>query len=562
MMTAAFQDRRFRAVAIALCVLKIWFVLAQPMVVVAGAGHDDRLFFARANDIAGWKWLGDYDQMTLAKGVGYPLFIVGSFLLNLPLPLAEQLLYLFACWALIRALRPQLGHDAWALLLFATLAWQPMSYVLPQFLPGNGSVVRQNIYTPLTLLIFAGLIGLHTRRAAAARVRAMWATLLGLSGGWFWLTREEGVWLGPSVGLLLAVAAVAVWRERLAWRRALWPYGAAALVMAVPIATVSAINKGYYNWFGTCEFRSSAYRAAYAALLRVDVGPRVQRIPLTNQARLAVYEVSPAFAELRPLLEGPLHEQWAGSPTDEYSGALWMWALRDAVAETIHPPDAGTALAYYQRIADEVNAACDEGKIPAIGRRSSFLPPWQPEHTRDLWVCLPLFAKYFLTFEGFTALPMDSISHGAPDLLVVFRDLGRWQISPTEDVPAPHAPRTRRLQRFRLHVLEDIGNIVRRLDTVAIGLGFVAWLGSLGYNAWRRTVPDYLWWVATSAIGGAAAIWLISILVHITSWVDLRPLRLHQGYPLLLLFAGTAAVDFVARLSVRRRASTTTPPIP
>jgi hypothetical protein len=161
---SAFHDRRFGWIALALVLVNLWFVMAQPVVVIAGAGHDDRLFVTMADRIVSGHWLGDYDQMTLAKGPGYPLFIALTVLIGLPLPLAEHGLYLLACWLLVRALRPLLRHDAWALLLFAGLVWQPMSYTMPD--PWGGSVLRQNLYAPLTVLIFAGLIALHTRRDA------------------------------------------------------------------------------------------------------------------------------------------------------------------------------------------------------------------------------------------------------------------------------------------------------------------------------------------------------------------------------------------------------------
>src|SRR5262245_24907998 len=75
--------------ALALALLKLWFVAAQPLTAVAGAWHDDRLFVWLAERIVHGEWLGDYSNLTLAKGCGYPLFIAGAFRLGIPLPMAE-----------------------------------------------------------------------------------------------------------------------------------------------------------------------------------------------------------------------------------------------------------------------------------------------------------------------------------------------------------------------------------------------------------------------------------------------------------------------------------------
>ena len=214
--SAAFRDRRIRTVATGLAALYLWFVSAQPVVGYAHAGHDDELFLRLAEHIVNGQWLGPYSQFTLMKGCGYPLFIAGAFKLDLPLPLAEHAFYLLGCWLLVRALRPLLPNDGWSLAAIALLLWQPMSYYLDH---EGGNVLRQNLYTPLTLLTFAGLVALYTRRAARLVVRLGWAALLGLSLGWFWLTREESVWIMPSVALLVATAVYFVRREKIAWRR-------------------------------------------------------------------------------------------------------------------------------------------------------------------------------------------------------------------------------------------------------------------------------------------------------------------------------------------------------
>ncbi len=569
MIGAAFHDRRVRWLAVALVLLNVWFVIAQPVVVVAGAGLDDRLFVSMAERIVSGHWLGSYDQFTLAKGCGYPLFIALAFWLGVPLPLAEHGLYLLACWLLVRALRPVLRHDGWALLLLAGLVWQPMSYVMPE--AWGGSVVRQNLYTPLTLLIFAGVIALHTRRCARPAVRLGWVSLLGVSAAWFWITREEGVWILPSVfvlagaSLLLRGASIhgralrgdsdpTAAPERgpdeppgqrsasVSFAGFIWPWLLGATVMGAGVAAICTINYRHYGWFGECEFHAPEFSGAYGALTRIKVGKVKLRVPVTQAMRFAAYDVSPTFAELRPTIEGKMSDRWAGRGP-EFNGGMWMWALRDAVAESGHAPNPPAALAYYQRIADEVNAACDADRMPAYARRSSFLPVWTPEYSAEARNDFLPFARGFFLWEHFRARPPASQSHGIPSLMLIFHDMTQWPLSPSADEPARDTPRTKALRAWKIGALQSIGETVRWPIIVATGLGLVLWVSSALGSLRRRRVPDYLWWVATSALGGACAVWMISFLVHVTSWPDIRPLRFAQAYPLLVLFAGAAIVN-------------------
>src|SRR5437660_950666 len=109
----------FLIAALVLIALKLWLVAAQPIVAHANASFDDRLYLALAEQVIKGNWLGPYSQFTLMKGPMYSLFIAGSFLSGLPLPIAQHLLYLFGCALLVLALRPCFSADWQVFILFA-----------------------------------------------------------------------------------------------------------------------------------------------------------------------------------------------------------------------------------------------------------------------------------------------------------------------------------------------------------------------------------------------------------------------------------------------------------
>src|SRR5437667_7139314 len=125
--------------ALALVVLKLWLVAAQPVVAHVDAIYDDRLFLELANHLLDGEWLGPYSQYTLMKGPMYSLFIAGTFWAGVPLPLAQHLMYLVGCALLVLALRPCFSATWQGFALFTLLWWQPMSYV-------QLDILRQNLY--------------------------------------------------------------------------------------------------------------------------------------------------------------------------------------------------------------------------------------------------------------------------------------------------------------------------------------------------------------------------------------------------------------------------------
>src|SRR5690606_13601142 len=143
------------------------------------------------------------------------------------------------------------------------------------------------------------------------------------------------------------------------------------------------------------------------------------RVPVTREAREKCYRVSPAFAELRPYLEGDIGYSWAGvsSPFTgrpaaerEIAGGWFMWVQRGATAAAGYHRNAAEALAFYERTATEINAACDQDRVAAGPRRDTLLPNWTARDVQLFAAELPAFLAYFATFRGFSA--HGSLSHG------------------------------------------------------------------------------------------------------------------------------------------------------
>lgn len=526
--------------ALVLIILKLWLVAAQPVVAHGNAGYDDRLFLELAGHVVDGDWLGPYSQFTLMKGPMYSFFIAGNFLLGLPLPLAQHLLYLFGCALLVLALRPCFTASWQAFAFFAVLWWQPMSYVILD-------VVRQSLYTPLTLMLFAGLCALETQRSGSMRTRLAWGVLLGISAAAFYLTREEGIWVVPGTVLLIGAAAWNSWRAGERLRPLVVPILAAAICATGILGTVCALNYHYYGWFGTVEFRAPEFLSAYGALQRPVPSKEIPYVPVTREVRLKLYNVSPAFAELKFWLEGIIGLEWAtyseyltGRPVEdrEMSGGRFMWALRDAVVESGHGRNAREALDFYKRLALEVNGACDEGLLgPTRRRRDTMIPPWRPENTQRLRDTAFDYVKYFFLFREFTVYPTSS--NGPWHELRLFRELTRWPLAASDEAPELALPLQSRVDHWRLATLQTLGDGFRWLCVSLAISGFGAWTWA-AVRAIRRRAGTYLLVIATAVLGSALAVMLIALLVQVVSFPNQSPIALHEGYPLLVLFGVTA----------------------
>ncbi|HVU16314.1 MAG TPA: hypothetical protein VHD32_05295 [Candidatus Didemnitutus sp.] len=528
--------------AVLMTAFKLWLTRAQPIYAIGPAIHDDRLFLDLAGHILNGDWLGPYNQLTLAKGPFFSIWVAAVFLLGIPLGLAQQAAYAGACAALTRAVRPWVSSRAARFGAYVLLLWNPMTF------EGHNltRIMRQNIYTPLALLVFASLVALCARRAEVLRRQIGWAVLAGLSFGCFWLTREESVWLVPAVLILVGWYA---WQFR-AEIRDRWRVLVATISIGVgaailPLLVVASLNAHYYGWFGTVEFHGRAFEDAYGALVRIKVGPELPMVPVTRQMRETAYTLSPTFAELRAQLEGPVGDKWCDKdrfPAAErqIGGGWFMWALRDAVADSGHAHSAGEAMAFYRRIADELNAACDQGRVPARPPRSGFLPPIQPGVPQQLAQAAAQFAGYFTTFSSFVADVPPSL--GDNQEVRSFRDLTHDEISPGERITTPSSPAQDELKRRQIGRLETCGRLAIDVLAFLVPLAQFVGLARLIEAVARRRLSGPLVVAIASWLACAAYI-AVNVIVHVTSFNNLSPAALAAAYPLEIVFVIAVAIN-------------------
>jgi hypothetical protein len=278
------------------------------------------------------------------------------------------------------------------------------------------------------------------------------------------------------------------------------------------------------------------------------VGPDLPQVPVTRQMREAAYAVSPAFAQLRPHLEGAVGDHWIERqlfPAEERQirGGWFIWAIRDAMVEAGLSPDAGAAMRHYRRIADEINAACDSGRIPAGPRRSGFAPRltrayWQP--LRDGAI---EYGSFFLFFKGFTAHAPDSVGDYAE--LKPFRDLVGTRLSHAPRSPDPFPPTQSELEQAKVRWLESLGVATgRTLAWVGPFLLLVGLIRAVESLAARRI--SYLLGFAAALLAACGAYLAINVLVHVTSFYNMSPAAMATAYPLYLLALAAIATEAIA----------------
>ena len=378
--------------------ISLWMRAGFPIFAIENSVYDDDLFIKLARSIGNGHWLGHYDNATLVKGAFYPVFIAAAHAAHLPLKIAEQLVYIGASFIISNLVATRLPRGkALGTALFALLCLNPVLWY-----PDLARVLREGLYVGLSLgvLGLAAAASFPPARGSPSRA-IVTGLLLGSTAGAFWTTREEGVWLVPAVAAVGAMGLARQWLSLPAGLRSpscRWPgrllasWLAAAAAFCAVVGLISALNLHRYGVFETVEVNGAAFRRGYGALTRIKPDQWQRYVVFPRDVRERAYAVSPAARELAPVLDGPVGQRWArerceGSiePCTGIHAGWFQWAFREAVAQAGHYASARTALAYYERLAAEIDAACAEGRLDCLPPRATLAQPFRWHYLGDAW---------------------------------------------------------------------------------------------------------------------------------------------------------------------------------
>lgn len=528
---------------------KLWLVNAHSLMATI-TPHDDLLFISQAHDILSGKWLGEYNQLTLIKGQFYPLFIAFSYYLNIPLLAAQQLLYAFASFMALWAVYP-LVRQKWLLfLLFIFLLLNPFSFNYPSI----GRVFRLGIYVSLGLLVFSCILGLYVRARQSWKNAIVWSIGAGISLSAFWNTREESIWIVPSLLLLLAPAFFDL--RRLPRSRAVILAGLYILPVLMLLGTnytLKTINQNHYGIFATIELETPEFKSAYGGLLRIKSDRWRQFYPAVQDVRDSAYAVSPAFREVKPFLDGPVGRKWQDlCGCTDIPAAFFIWAFRDSVAAAGYYKDGPRTLQFYQRMGSEIDQACADGKLDCRPRISSLVPPWHQEFNTLLLPTYFSVLKQIVSFRDFSAAIEGMTSRGRRGIMFMYEIVTREKLLPSRrDVLKGYPDYHRHLNREKIRILNDIGTGYQKMIPVLFLPALMIFLFTAGKSVIKREVAFFT--VASgAALTGILSIAFILTLLTITSYSEIER-AMHSAYPMVLLFIVAAVLDAVTRMFPHKR---------
>ena len=327
------------------------------------------------------------------------------------------------------------------------------------------------------------------------------------------------------------------------------------LVAVLPVVAVCQLNSDRYGVFSVTVFGRSEFRSACGALMRVTPAERVRYVSVSAETRQRVYRVSRSFSQLRPYFEGEAGRVWSKmdsglAPEGEIAAGWFAWAFHHAASKAGYTLNARQVMAYYLRVANEVNDACEMGTLECGPPRSSALPRWYDGDGGLLLETVARSLSFLAHFDGFSVADRPAVGQE-----VMIRD---FEAMTRERAATPAAWRERDERAawapaFAAAARRVIGAAYQNLFKwwLVAALGLWAWVG---LGALKRRSLDFVFVLNTALLGACVSRAVVLSLISISAVDAINLPYFSPAYPLMLLFCTLATAD-AFRSNVQRQAT-------
>lgn len=359
------SDYIWLLIAVGAAILRIGMMMRTPIYALANYKHDDLLLVTLAQHLQEGEWLGPYNNLTLVKGISFPVFLALCNRFCIPYLFGMGLFYTGAVILFVTAVREQISNRWVQLGIYLFLLYSPaMLSVDTQQRVYNCALVPGAI-----LLVFAGVLGVFFRRHRSWKTVLVWSCFLGFVFPFFWHLRNDTMWMLPFVLTGTGIIIFCIIKKNGFHKGT----AVKSLICLIPVLTlvfsnlmIAGINQKHYGLFVVNDRSGSSEAEFISRLMEMDEKSENPNVWVSQNAMKKAVEVSPALQEIQPQIEEMFQSGWASG--GEIVGDIVVWAFRDAMeAAGYYQGNAPETDAFYKRATAELDQAYEDGRLHKDG---------------------------------------------------------------------------------------------------------------------------------------------------------------------------------------------------
>lgn len=382
-------------ICVILTVFRITLDIVVPVFIQADAIYDDRLLFNYAYSLSKFQWLGSFSQLTLAKTLGYSLFVVAAHYVHIPLSLATLLYYIGSVIILIFSLKKIISNKYFLYILYIILIFCPISFGVGAF----KVVYRNGVQISTMIMVIASTIGVFKSRGTKNKL-IFWTVLDSIFITFFYLVKEDGIWLMPFAigGLIITFIYLFIENNKKINKK--------CLLLLIPILSLVIVLTGYkfinykvYGEYTLTDRTGTNFHLVINDIMSVK-SSHTKYSWVTKDTIYKVVNNSKTLYKYKDIIYDNMYEGWGMTKDGEIWADLFYWRLRHCISLTgLYDKGGKEVNDFYGKVHKELNKAFKDGRLKKDENSyhiSSSLPNYNKNEIEQMKkLYLPMLKKIY-----------------------------------------------------------------------------------------------------------------------------------------------------------------------
>ena len=347
----SFIDKHwFILIIIVVTLLRIILSSSLPSFYIKNLQYDDKLMIDELTSLSEGNYLGEYNDITLVKGIAFPISLYIANILNVSYSMFFTILYVAASIYFILALKRIIKDKKLLIIIYIFVLFNPVSYSSELF-----QRLYRNTLSITELLFFFGTI---INIIASKKNRSVNYIVLGLITGIMFLTREDNIW---TILVYLIIVVYRLYKEFKIRNviKALIPI----IVTVIILNIVCFINYQNYGTYTYNEITNSSFKKAYLKILEIKDDEKKDKVAIPKSTLYKLSENSKVFNMSKEYIDFRYEKLTNRDyPGEIYNGNI-IWYLRFFMYERNNLKTGEEANRYFEDLSNEIDELFKEGKL-------------------------------------------------------------------------------------------------------------------------------------------------------------------------------------------------------
>ena len=339
---------------------RIMVALKIPLFLQADAYYDDYLYVLYSKSLMRFQWLGNFSELTLAKGCSFSFFLLFNYILGIPYSLALIITYIFSIVIFLKSIKKIISNKYFLFFTYIYLLFSPVMLHSENI----QKVYRGGILISFSLLVISGVIGIYTRINDSKKKNLFkYILLTTVSLSYFWFLKEDSIWIMPFVLGGLFFTIIDIVKNKKEDNKKIIVTIIPLVFLLFSITVYKSINYIKYGEYTITDRNGTYFKEVISDLLQIEDKNSNKDHWITKKMLNEAYEVSPTLSKIKKEMDLEYNDVWIDED-GEIVGDIVYWVIKDAAKKSgIYNNGGKEVNNYYKKVHNELVSAFNSGKI-------------------------------------------------------------------------------------------------------------------------------------------------------------------------------------------------------